>query len=364
MAIMARKSAGHRHKPFTQFDAAGNGVYAQLMGQSERASYWIIFALLGMVIVLHLGSFVLTILFGYFALELFSFGRHRRMGFAIYVVAVAAVALGAVYFSRQVYVALPRIADSTIPAVVGFAEKHAIELPFSDYESLKTVALDEAKEGLAGIGRSVRAASFQFVLLITGLVVAASLFLNQSRAAPDAEADSTKNNLYVTLARQTAERLNTLYGSFKKMIGAQVLISTINTALTAIFLLWNSYPFAVVLIVLTFLFGLLPIIGNLLSNTLIVGVAFTISPKLALAALVFLILIHKLEYFLNSKIIGHRIKTPMWLTLVGLVVGEKLMGIPGMILAPALLHYIRIETSRFKAVAAKTESVEPPAESP
>jgi predicted PurR-regulated permease PerM len=38
----------------------------------------------------------------------------------------------------------------------------------------------------------------------------------------------------------------------------------------------------------------------------------------------------------------------MWLTLLGLVIGETLMGIPGMILAPAVLHYIKVEASRSK----------------
>ncbi len=129
------------------------------------------------------------------------------------------------------------------------------------------------------------------------------------------------------------------------------MISTINTGLTAVFLIGNGYPFAAVLIVLTFLCGLLPIIGNLISNTLIVGVGFTLSPRTALVALVFLVVIHKLEYFLNSKIIGDRIKNPMWLTLIGLVLGEKLMGIPGMILAPVVLHYIKVEASKNKIAA-------------
>ena len=74
----------------------------------------------------------------------------------------------------------------------------------------------------------------------------------------------------------------------------------------------------------------------------------TISPRTALVALVFLVVIHKLEYLLNSKIIGDRIKNPMWLTLLGLILGEKLMGIPGMILAPVVLHYIKLEASRNK----------------
>ena len=97
---------------------------------------------------------------------------------------------------------------------------------------------------------------------------------------------------------------------------------------------------------LTFLCGLLPIVGNLISNSVIVGIAFTESGRSAIAALVFLILLHKLEYFLNSKIIGYRIKNPMWLTLLALVVGERTMGIPGMILAPVVLDYVKVETSR------------------
>ena len=76
---------------------------------------------------------------------------------------------------------------------------------------------------------------------------------------------------------------------------------------------------------------------------LIVFVALTVSLKLAIAALLFLIVIHKLEYILNSKIIGERVRNPVWLTLIALIIGERLMGIPGLILAPVALNYIRLE---------------------
>ena len=79
---------------------------------------------------------------------------------------------------------------------------------------------------------------------------------------------------------------------------------------------------------------------------------------LPLFALIFLVVIHKLEYFLNSKIIGDRIKNPMWLTLIGLVIGEKLMGVPGMILAPVVLHYIKVEASRNKVESPPHETPE------
>jgi predicted PurR-regulated permease PerM len=68
--------------------------------------------------------------------------------------------------------------------------------------------------------------------------------------------------------------------------------------------------------------------------------------------LVFLIVIHKLEYFLNSKIIGDRIRNPVWLTLIALIIGERLMGIPGLILAPVVLNYVRVDMSKVEVPSA------------
>jgi predicted PurR-regulated permease PerM len=105
-------------------------------------------------------------------------------------------------------------------------------------------------------------------------------------------------------------------------------------------------PHFVVAVGLTFLCGFIPVIGNLLSNTLVVALGFMVSPAKGLWALAFLIVIHKLGYFLNGKIIGAKIRTSIWLTLLALLAGERLMGITGMVLAPVVLHYIRIEASK------------------
>ncbi|MSU57053.1 MAG: AI-2E family transporter [Pedosphaera sp.] len=315
------------------------------MTTSVRISYVIMAVLLVLIGWLHLATLVLTGLFGYFALNFLSFGRSKILGVALYVIAVVGIGYGLVYFSRQAYKTLPEIADSTIPAVVNFAEEKGIELPFSDYASAKTLAIQRVKDSVANIGRYAKEATLQVAMLLIGLVVAVSLFLN-ARWETESDPDVVKGSLYSTVVRELTQRVETFYASFARVIGAQIVISIINTGLTAVFLMWNNFKYATVIIVLTFLCGLLPIIGNILSNILIVGVAFTISPQMALIALVFLVVIHKLEYFLNSKIIGDAIKNPMWLTLIGLVIGEKLMGVPGMILAPVVLHYIKVESSR------------------
>jgi predicted PurR-regulated permease PerM len=309
---------------------------------------------------LHLGVLVLTSLFGYFAILKFSLGRSRLLGIAVYIIAVVAIGYGLFYFGKKAYKQLPQIAETTIPAVVEFAEQHKIDLPFTDYASAKTLAITEAKEGIGNVGRYARTAVFEIASLLIGLFVAASLFLNVRWGTED-DPHTSRDSLYATVVGELGIRFQTFFDSFSRVIGAQIIISLINTGLTAVFLLWNGFRFAPVLIILTFLCGLLPIVGNIISNTLIIFVAFTISPKVALAALIYLVVIHKLEYFLNSKIIGDRIKNPMWLTLLGIVLGEKLMGIPGMILAPVVLHYIKVESSRAKvakdgAVAVAAES--------
>lgn len=333
------------------------------MTTSARISYVIMAVLLILIGWLHLATLVLTGLFGYFALNFLSFGRSKTLGVVLYTVGVLGIGYGLFYFAGQLYKtkALPEIAERAIPAVVNFAEKQGIELPFTDYASAKTLAIEEVKDRLANLGRYAREATLQLAMLIIGLVVAVSLFIN-ARWETESDPDVMKGSIYSTVVRELALRFATFYGSFARVIGAQILISFINTVLTSVFLIWNGFPYAMVIIVLTFLCGLLPIIGNILSNTLIVGAAFTMpeaGPRMALFALIFLVVIHKLEYFLNSKIIGDRIRNPMWLTLIGIILGEKLMGIPGMILAPVVLHYIKVEASRNKV----DDTVTPTAES-
>ncbi len=248
------------------------------MTKSARISYVIMAVLLLLIGWLHLGTLVLTVLFGYFALQQFSFKRSKFLGVALYLVAVVAIGAGVFYFSHQAYVTAPKIAETTIPAVVGFAEEHGVQLPFSDPASLKTVAISEVREDVANIGRYVRAAAFQIALLVIGLVVALGLFLNAAWGTEN-DPNAARDSLYATVVRELDVRARTFYRSFSRVFGAQIVISLINTALTAVFLAWNGYPYKTILVAFTFLCGLLPIIGNVISNTLIVGVSFKISPK-------------------------------------------------------------------------------------
>ena len=327
------------------------------MSLPTRISYATMALMLVLIGWLHLSTLVLTVLFGYFALQMFSIRKNKVVGVAIYVVAVVGMIWGLIFVLNRAQETLPKIANDTIPAIVNYAESKKIELPFTDYASAKTLLVQETKDQVANFGRYLKTAILQIAMFLIGLVVAVSMYLS-ARWGTEADLQATPDSLYATVVRELATRVRTFYRSFSRVIGAQIIISAINTALTAVFLIWNGFSYTTTLIALTFLCGLLPIIGNIISNTLICGVAFTTSPKMALIALIYLVVIHKLEYFLNSKIIGDRIKNPMWLTLLGIVIGEKLMGIPGMILAPVVLHYVKVEASKNKVTSRGLEATE------
>ncbi len=314
------------------------------MTRATRFSYLFLVAVFVLAAATHLATPLITVLFSYFALRKLYFGKRKWLSLLLFVVVVSATLYGLGFLIRQAFVAFPKIAAESIPPFIAYAQSHGIELPFSDLDSLKAAIVDVVKNEFLFVGNFARAATTQLVFVLIGIVVAVSLFLN-----PQIEKSSKPKNpsLFTAVTGEIKIRFQLFYQSFETVMGAQIRISAINTLLTAVFVLIVSLKYGAFVVGLTFLCGLLPIVGNLISNAIIVGIAFTMSPRLAIVALIFLVAVHKLEYFLNSKIIGDLIKNPVWLTLLALIIGERFMGIPGMILAPVVLNYIKVEASKW-----------------
>ncbi len=314
------------------------------MTRAARFSYFFIVTVIVLAGATHLATPLIAVLFSYFALRKLKFAKRKSVSLVLFLVVVAATLSGIGFLIRQAFIAFPTIAAEAIPPIIAYAQRHGIELPFSDLDSLKAATVDVVKDEFLLVGNFARVATTQLVFVLIGIVVAVSLFLN-----PRVEKFSDKPkgpNLFTAITDEINIRFRLFYESFETVMGAQIRISAVNTLLTTIFVLAVSLKYGAFVIGLTFLCGLLPIVGNLISNSFIVGIAFTISLRVAIAALVFLVALHKLEYFLNSKIIGDRIKNPVWLTLLALIIGERFMGIPGMILAPVVLNYIKVEASQ------------------
>lgn len=151
------------------------------------------------------------------------------------------------------------------------------------------------------------------------------------------------------LGAELHKRVSHFGNVFRQIVLAQFWIALFNTCLTALFLLvllplWDiRLPYTTALILLTFVAGLIPIVGNLICNGVLTLVGLSVSPLVALACLVFLIAIHKAEYFINAKVIGHRIHMSVWELLSVMFVMEAIFGPAGLVAAPLFYAYTKQE---------------------
>lgn len=184
-----------------------------------------------------------------------------------------------------------------------------------------------------------------FIRLLIGMVIGGMIAMHP--ATPTRRAP---------LVHAMCERISLLCMAFRRIVFSQIRISALNTFLTGIFLavvmpaMGYELPLVKTMIAVTFIVGLLPIIGNIISNTVIVLIAINISIWAALSALVFLIVIHKLEYFINAKIIGTQIRARAWEILLALLVMDSLFGIAGLVAAPIYYAYIKDELATRKLI--------------
>lgn len=173
---------------------------------------------------------------------------------------------------------------------------------------------------------------------IIGMVIGAMLAMLEGHNPPDKP-----------LTILIAHHANRFADVFRRVVFAQIWISTINTALTWIYLglvlpaFDIHLPFTKTLVAITFVAGLMPIIGNLISNTAIFIVSMSQSLMLALISLTYLFVIHKLEYFLNARIIGSHIRARAWELLLVMLLMEASLGIAGLIIAPMAYAYFKDE---------------------
>jgi predicted PurR-regulated permease PerM len=140
-----------------------------------------------------------------------------------------------------------------------------------------------------------------------------------------------------------------LSDAFKRVVFAQIRISAINTFFTAIYLavvlplMGVHLPLVKTMIAITFVVGLIPVIGNLISNAVIVVVSLSQSLAVALGSLFYLVIIHKFEYFLNARIVGNQIRANAWELLIAMLCMEAAFGLIGIVAAPIYYAYIKAE---------------------
>src|SRR5438045_7944953 len=204
----------------------------------HRLSYGSLALIIVLAGVLHLGTPLLVILFSYFALcQLCYLTKREWLALILFSMIVAGIAAAAVYFTRAAILALPDVADTSIPSASAWAQRRQIELPFTDFESLRAVVIDTLQQEahyLRNVAHFAGSTTAALVFSIIGIVAAASLFF-KAVLDPHRATHPVKNNLYSICCDEVSTRFRDFYRSLPTVLAATITISLINTALTGLF---------------------------------------------------------------------------------------------------------------------------------
>ena len=207
----------------------------------------------------------------------------------------------------------------------------------SDPDRLRDWAVQWLREHATELRMAGKEVGLISAHIVIGMVIGALISLREATASHE----------YRPLAKALVERTTRLGGAFRSVVFAQVRIAVLNTLFAGLYLvvllpvLGIHLPLVKTMVIITFITGMLPVIGNLVSNTIIVVVSLSHSLAVAAASLVFLVVIHKLEYFLNARIVGAKINSRAWELLLAMLVMEAAFGVAGVIAVPVYYAYLR-----------------------
>ncbi|MDR3191016.1 MAG: AI-2E family transporter [Lactobacillaceae bacterium] len=145
-----------------------------------------------------------------------------------------------------------------------------------------------------------------------------------------------------------------------QIIEVQIIIDLVNTGIMLVGFSIFGMPSPVVLGMMVFVLGLVPVAGVLISMIPLTIIAYSTGGLwLALEILIFILLVHAFEaYFLHPKLMSSRSELPIFITLTTLIFMESLIGPWGLIIGVPIVSFFLDVTNVHSFSHGKSETVE------
>lgn len=303
--------------------------------------------------VAHLMVFAISFLFLYFISDFMTKDVHRFVPFVprallfslLYILVISAIILITYKVIPMMLKNFPELSSQLQVQIVRELKEasHKWNLAsYIDVDELKASILRASTSILQFLANSLTPLYKGVIQFVFALAINLFFYLESEKVEEALTRDP--NSLMTFLFKFIQVRLMIFFVYFRRVMGGQVIIALINTFISAvvIFALDLRHPFLMLFVV--FFCGLFPVVGNLMSNSVLTINAFVSTGMWGtVLCLILLVGVHKLEYFLNSKIIGGIVHLPMAISLGALIFCDVLLGVPGLILAIPLVLFVRHE---------------------
>lgn len=180
--------------------------------------------------------------------------------------------------------------------------------------------------GLVGFGLSVlNAVATGFFITILTIYFIASY-------------DSTKQAAYRLVSRSHRRTFEgyteRILENFGKYLSGMVILAFANAVFSLILLLATGVPGAFLIALGAFFITLIPLVGTVLTTTLMSVLAFIHSPVSGVVVLVLMLAYMQVEaYILTPRVMGKAVQVPGSVVLISALAGSTLFGLPGALVA-------------------------------
>jgi predicted PurR-regulated permease PerM len=165
--------------------------------------------------------------------------------------------------------------------------------------------------------------------------ILAVVFLLEHEHLQEFKAKMNPASLFGTVVRWTGHVCDAVVVT----VQLQLIVAACNTLLTLPVLLLLGIPHIPSLMVLIFVSGLVPVIGNIVAGVVLSLLAYQAKGWLGVGLLVALTaILHKIEsYYLNPHLTAKHVKLPGFVLIVSLIAWEHLLGFVGLFVSFPLL---------------------------
>lgn len=129
--------------------------------------------------------------------------------------------------------------------------------------------------------------------------------------------------------------------TFAQVMKVQIVIATVNSIVSIIFLKFMGFGSIIGLGVMIFFLGLIPVAGVIISLIPLSIIAYNLGgiPKV-LGVWIMIAVIHALEsYILNPKLMSNRTKLPVCIVFIILLIGNRYLGVWGLLISVPLFIF-------------------------
>lgn len=305
-------------------------------------------------------TYILTLkLDSFLSSKLSQLGRKSKLISVILLLAIImAVLISGTWYLFTWFLDMAKHPTETMAAIKPIIDNVYSSLPHSirpylpdDIEGIRDSITIYLKQHIFYLQSVITHAFHILIILIVGMIIGLILgFQHQQQISME------YNIAKRPLIKAYNTSLNRLVIVFQYVAISQCAIAFFNAVMTAIFLFivlpifGVHLPFSKSLVLATFVFGLIPIIGNLVVNFLMFLVAFTVSFNIAIIVIVYLVVIHKVEYVLNAKIVGTKIHAGICEILIAMLFCETLFGVIGLVFAPVFYAFLKLSLKDLKLI--------------